>query len=309
MSEPGSPIEGRVVRVSGLQCLVETGDQQWTCNLRGRIKAGARQTTSPVIVGDWVEVLSTAPGAGVVAEIRPRRSRFSRLASGPKPYEQVVAVNLDQLVVVVAIRNPALRVGFIDRALVMALKGGMEAAICINKVDLDPAGDAGPVADVYRNLGHSVCLTSAHTGEGVGDFEAVLRDRDSVVVGQSGVGKSSLLNRLDPDLAIKTRELMTSHDRGRHTTAAVQLYPLKGSRGHVADTPGIKELQLWQVERSSLVEYFAEMAPLVGNCRFRDCAHLSEPDCAVREAVERGEIAPIRYEAYQRIIESVGQSG
>ena len=298
-------MRGRVIRVSGLQCLVETGDQQLTCDLRGRIKAGARRTTSPVVVGDWVEVQPTAPGAGVVAEIGPRRSRFSRLASGPRSYEQVVAVNLDQLVVVVAIRNPAVKVGFIDRALVMALKGGLAAAVCINKVDLDPADEAGPIAEVYRNLGHTVCLTSARTGLGVEEFEAVLQDRDSVVVGHSGVGKSSLLNRLDPDLAIKTRDLMTSHDRGRHTTAAVQLYPLRAGRGHVADTPGIKELQLWQVGKSSLVEYFAEMAPLVDGCRFRDCVHLSEPGCAVRDAVDRGEIASIRYEAYQRIIESL----
>ena len=298
-------MRGRVVQVSGLQCLVEAAGQRLTCDLRGRIKAGTRRTTSPVIVGDWVEVESTRPGAGVVAGIEPRQSRFSRLASGPRSYEQVVAVNLDLLVVVVSIRNPALKVGFIDRALIMALKGGMAAAVCINEVDLDPGPEAERIAEVYRRLGHSVCLTSARTGEGLGAFEALLQDRDSVVVGHSGVGKSSLLNRLDPDLAIKTRELMTSHDRGRHTTAAVQLYPLPGGGGHVADTPGIKELQLWQVGRAALAEYFPEMVPLVENCRFRDCLHLHEPGCAVRDAVDRGEMAAIRYEAYERILESV----
>ncbi len=298
-------MKGRVIRVSGLQCLVEVSDVQWVCQLRGRVKAGKRTSSAPVIVGDWVEIEPTSPEGGVIDKVYPRYSKFSRAASGSKPYEQIVAVNLDQLIIVVATSSPALRVGFIDRAVVMAHKGDVEPIICINKVDLDPEHLVQPVGKVYLDLGYKVYYTSAKTGVGLDEFKEVLKDRVSVLIGYSGVGKSTLLNRIDPDLSIKTKSLMLRHDRGRHTTAAVRLYPLKESRGSVADTPGIKKLRLWQVERSTLVEYFAEMAPLVLHCQFRDCVHLHEPGCAVREAVERGEIAPIRYDGYRRIVENM----
>ena len=297
-------MKGRVVRVSGLRCLVELGDEQWQCDLRGRIKAGVRSTTSPVAVGDWVDVEPIPSGGGVIKSVYFRYSKFSRLASGERPYEQIVAVNLDQLVIVVSTRNPALRTGFIDRALVMALKGDMESVICFNKIDLDPEGVTRPTAQVYQNLGYRVCCTSAKTGEGIERFEEVLKEREAVVVGQSGVGKSSLLNRIDPGLSIKTRDLMQKHDRGRHTTATVQLYRLKEG-GYVADTPGIKELQLWQIDRAELAGFFVEMEPLIGQCQFRNCIHLHEPECAVRRAVEQGEIAQIRYNGYRRIMETM----
>ena len=296
-------MKGRVVRVSGLQCVVEMGDEQWQCDLRGRLKAGVRESTSPVITGDWVEVEPTAPATGIVGKVYPRYSKFSRLASGSRPYEQIMAVNLDQLIVVVATRNPSLRIGFIDRAVVMALSGNIQPVICINKIDLDPGGSIRPTAQVYQDLGYQVCSTSAKTGEGMESLEELLKDRVSAFIGHSAVGKSSLLNKIDPDLSIKTDRLMMKHDRGRHTTAAAQLYRLKKDGGYVTDTPGIKELQLWQIDRTNLVDYFTEMAPLVGDCQFRDCIHVHEPGCAVRQAVEQGEIAPIRYDGYKRIIE------
>ncbi len=298
-------MRGRVIQVSGRGALVEAEEGQWQCQLRGRLKAGARAATSPVAAGDWVEVSPIASGMGVVDRVHPRRSKISRLASGPRPFEQVLVANLDQLLVAVAARHPAPRAGFIDRAVAMAHRGGIQPILCINKIDLDEEDRSRELAEIYAALGYPVCRTSALTGEGVPQLEDLLRGRTSALVGQSGVGKSSLLNRVAPGLAIQTRELMKRHDRGRHTTAAARLYHLPQG-GYLADTPGIKELQLWEIPRAELAGYFVEMAPLAGQCHFRDCLHLGEPGCAVRQAVERGQIAAGRYEGYRRIAESLG---
>lgn len=302
----GRSMRGLVVQVAGLQVVVEVEGEEWPCEVRGRFKAGVRATTSPVATGDWVEVERIRPGAGVVEQVYPRRTKVSRLASGTRPYEQIIAANLDQLVVVVATCQPALRVRFVDRAVVMALSGGVDPVVCINKIDLDPEYRVQEVVQIYRQLGYRVVLTSAKSGAGVGELQGVLQERVSVFVGYSGVGKSSLLNRINPQLSIKTQELMERHDRGRHTTAAVRLYRLPQG-GYAADTPGIKELQMWGVTRDILAEYFEEMVPLLGTCHFRNCTHLHEPGCAIRAAVAQGGIASLRYESYQRLMESLGE--
>jgi len=300
----GAVVKGRVIRVSGLWLLVEVAGENWQCEVRGRLKGGNRVASSPVVVGDRVAVLPTGEKIGVIESVEPRVSQFSRGASGSRPFEQIVAANLDQLLVVVSILEPSPRPGFIDRAVVMGLRGKMEPVICINKVDLDAEGARFSLGEIYRGLGYTVAYTSAETGEGVEEMGQLLRGRVSAVVGQSGVGKSSLLNRIEPGWAIKTQELMRQHDRGRHTTSAVQLYPLRAG-GEVADTPGVKELRLWGVEARELAGYFVEMAPLVGACQFRDCSHLQEPGCAIIQAVEEGAITPLRYEGFCRILESL----
>lgn len=297
-------MKGRVVRASGLQYLVEVEDEQWLCEVRGRLKEGRRVSQSPVVVGDWVEVQTTGSKTGVIEAVYPRLSKFSRAAIGSHSWEQIIAVNLDQLVVVVSVCRPTLRIGFIDRAIIMALKGKMIPVICLNKIDLDLEGRRFEIARVYQELGYSVCFTSACTGEGMEEFKRLLQGRDSAMVGPSGVGKSSLLNRLEPGLAIRTQELMRHRDQGRHTTTCVHLYRLSGG-GHVADTPGIKELSLWGVGRSELVNYFAEMSPLAQECRFRDCTHLREPGCAILKAVAQGRIARIRHEGYRCILKTL----
>lgn len=299
-------MRGRVVRVSGIQHLVEIDDDLWQCELRGRLKKGMRTATSPVVAGDLVEVGPVSHRIGIIEKVHPRYSKFSRLARGLRSYEQILAVNLDQLIVVASLRNPPLRPGFIDRSIVMTLKGGMEPIICFNKVDLDCKEESSGIVAVYRRLGYKVCCTSARTGEGVEDFKDVLKGAISAVVGQSGVGKSSLLNRIESGLSLKTQNLMKKHSRGRHTTTTVQLHRLQMG-GYVADTPGIKEVGLWGIDGSSLVDYFVEMMPLATECQFRNCRHIRESGCAIRSAVKEGEIATIRYEGYRRIMESLVQ--
>ncbi len=253
-----------------------------------------------------MEFTATAPDSGIIDSIHPRYSKISRAASGSRSYEQLLAVNVDLLVVVVAARSPRIVPGFIDRALVTAQLGNLEPVICINKIDLDPERRCGELASVYTDLGYRVLLTSAETGEAVAELKEMFAGRVSALVGQSGVGKSSVLNRIDPELSIATDTLMKTHDRGRHTTAASQLHRLD-SGGYVADTPGIKELRPWGVDRSTLVSYFVEMAPLVEHCRFRDCSHTGEPDCAITEAVQSGEVASMRYEGFKRMRDSLGE--
>lgn len=297
-------MQGRVLQLCGLHALVEMAGQVWQCELRGRLKAAMRGATAPLAAGDWVEFAATSPGAGVVELVHPRRTKISRLASGNRGAEQVIAANLDQLVIMVAARHPAPRPGFIDRAIAMAHRSEIIPVLCINKVDLAPREPSHQLAGVYADLGYTVHQTSALTGEGVENLAGQLKDRVSALVGQSGVGKSSLLNSLAPGLNIQTQELMKRHERGRHTTTATRLYPLPQG-GHLVDTPGIKELQLWKVARPELAQYFVEMAPLEAQCHFRDCQHRSEPDCAIRTAVVEGRISSLRYEGYLRIAASL----
>ena len=297
-------MQGRIIRVSGLQCLVEIERSHWQCEIRGRLKAGSRKTSSPVVAGDWVDVVPTTERTGVIEAVHPRSSKFSRGASGARPFEQILFVNMEQLVVVVAACQPRPRRGFIDRAIVMAIKGNLQPVVCINKVDLVSEEAVDMLTAPYEALGYPIYRTSAVQGDGMGEFKKALSNRCTAVVGQSGVGKSTLLNGVEPGLGLKTKKIMKHHDRGRHTTTVVHLFRLQEG-GYVADTPGVKELRLWGVKPAQLAAYYPELESLHGQCQFGDCSHLHEPGCAVRVAVAAGSVASVRYEGYRRIFESL----
>ena len=297
-------MRGLVLRVSGLQSTVEADGRSWQCEIRGRMKAGPREIQSPVATGDWVEFEPTTESTGVIEERHPRHSKLSRTRAGNRPCEQILAANVDCFAVVVAARQPAVSPGFIDRALVIAHEGKVEPLICLNKIDLMKDPVVHEAVRIYGDLGYRVLLTSARTGEGIDALAETLAGRVSALVGQSGVGKSTILNCIDPSLNLPAAGLMKRHDRGRHTTASVHLHRLPRG-GYVADTPGVKSLQPWGVNRRQLTRYFVEMAPLAGQCRFRDCTHIREPGCAIRDAVESGRIAGIRYEGFKRIQQSL----
>lgn len=297
-------MKGRVLCVTGLHCQIEAGERDWTCQLRGRLKRGRRLTSSPVVAGDWVEFSSTPDSSdGVVEHVHPRLSKISRTSAGTKAYEQIFAANVDQCIVVVSALQPALRPGFIDRAIVASLLGNTEPVICINKIDLEQE-HCFTIADLYRELGYRVLMTSTTTAEGIDALRQLLKDKTSAFMGQSGVGKSSILNCIEPGLGIRTNELMANHDRGRHTTTSTQLHRLAGN-SYVADTPGIKTLQPFGLEQSDLVRYFVEMAPLTSDCHYRDCLHTTEPGCAVQAACDAGTIDRRRYESYRRFVEDL----
>ncbi len=300
-------MRGRIIRVSGLQCLVEVEQSHWQCKIRGRLKAGDRKTSSPVVAGDWVEIVPIAERTGIIEAVHTRSSKFSRGASGTRPFEQILFVNMEQLVVVVAAKQPKPRRGFIDRAIVMAIKGNLQPVVCINKVDLVSRKAVDTLTGPYEALGYPIYRTSALRGDGMDAFKAALINCSTAVVGQSGVGKSTLLNGVEQGLGLKTKEIMKRHDRGRHTTTVVHLFKLQQG-GYVADTPGVKELRLWGVKSAELAEYYPELEPLRGQCQFGDCSHLHEPGCAVRAAVAAGRISSVRYEGYRRIFESLSSN-
>ena len=199
---------GRVIRISGLKCLVEVDGEHMQCEIRGRLKAGVRKTNSPVVTGDWVEILRGDGDGGIIEAVCPRTSKFSRGASGSRPIEQILIANLDQLVVVVAARQPQPQLGFIDRAIIMAVKGNVQPVVCINKVDLVADHAVELLAAPYLALGYPIYYSSAVRGDGMEAFKGALTNRVSAIVGQSGVGKSTLLNYAEPGLGIKTKEIM-----------------------------------------------------------------------------------------------------
>ena len=296
---------GRVIRVSGQLCLVEIDDQINQYKIRGRLKTGQRTFNTPIVAGDMVDVkLQDNPEHGVIERVRNRKSHFTRAASGRKGLDQVILANIDKLLIVVSIKQPNFNSGFIDRAIVSAHSGRIKPIIIVNKIDLIDSETLKKVIKCYTELDYPVYCTSAKENIGIGDVINELKGLATAVVGQSGVGKSSLLNRVNPELGLRTNEIMVRHDRGRHTTTAIQLFPLDDG-GYLADTPGIKQLQVSGIDRSSLFRYFSEMEPLSDECKFRDCSHLNEPGCAIIFAVKNGLISQNRYTSYVRIMEDL----
>lgn len=270
-------------------------------SLRGRLKQEAR-AGSRVVVGDEVEVASSSPDRTgdpdwVIERVSRRRSRIVR-RSGPGRHPKIVAANIDRLVVVVAAAEPDPRREVIDRLLVLAESDHVPVLLVITKIDLPTARErAASLAAVYRGAGYDVVESSVETGEGLEEIRAGIREGTSALVGPSGVGKSTLLNALEPSLDLRTGELSRKLRRGRHTTVSSRLIDLPGG-GRVADTPGFAEVGVWGVDAAEMDTCFPEFRALRDDCRFRGCTHLHEPGCAVIEAVESGAVDPERHEVY-----------
>ncbi len=273
----------------------------------------AGRQRSALAVGDRVEVeLDPAGGLASLLRVLPRRSVLRRTSPERRGRhrEHVIAANVDRVVVVASAATPPLREGLIDRALIAIEGGGAHPALCINQCDRIP--DAGERARLEARLAPYAALgipllwcaaPAAGPRVGIDDLARLLTGETAVFVGQSGVGKSSLINALDPELALATGPLARA-EKGRHTTTGSCLYRLR--RGtHVIDTPGIREFGLWQPTREQLADHFRELAPFAEACRFRDCRHRTEPGCAVREALERGELSPARFESFQRLADEL----
>jgi len=297
------PIEGIVTRGHGNRFTVFAGGRRYSCQLRKKIKFKTEQTT-PIAVGDDVLVTVISEHEAVIEEVRDRRSVLSRPAVGQETTEHVLAANIDALIVVTSAREPAFKPGLIDRFLIAAESGGLQPAIVINKIDLGLEADAKEAARIYRELGYDVFLTSAVDGTGMDAFGNFLNKHRSIMAGHSGVGKSTMLNHLLPGIELPTREISQSTGRGRHTTSHIELFHLPGG-GFIIDSPGIKVLGLWQVDRDDLSSYYPEIVEREDDCRFPNCSHIHEPDCAVRQAVEGGAITALRYRNYVQIYESL----
>ncbi len=297
------PIEGIVTRGHGNRFVVYAGGRCYSCQMRKKIKFKTEHTT-PVAVGDDVLVTVIDDHEAVIEEVCERRSVLSRPAVGQETTEHVLAANIDVLIAVTSAKEPAFKPGLIDRFLIAAESGHLMPAVVINKIDLGLEDEAIKTAQVYRELGYDVFLTSAVDGSGLDEFGDFLNDHRSIMAGHSGVGKSTILNRLLPGTELPTREISHSTGRGRHTTSHIELFRLPGG-GFIIDSPGIKVLGLWQVDRDDLSSYYPEIAALEDDCRFPHCSHIHEPDCAVRAAVDDGAVAAVRYRNYVQIYESL----
>lgn len=294
---------GIVIQARSGRHRVQDGQDLVTCYIRGKLKK-ERLYTDLIATGDYVQWRPTRQGRGVIEEVLPRETKLSRLRPGPQqiPVEHVIVANPDQAVFIFSIREPTPRLRMLDRLLVIAENNDLPAIICANKVDLlDEPGEAHQLFGVYQEIGYEVIYTSIRTGRGIEALHDRLRGQLSVLCGPSGVGKSSLLNAIQPDLGLAVREISESTGKGRHTTVGVRLWPLDEG-GYVADTPGLREAGFFDIEPEELAWHFVEMRPYLSDCHFSSCTHTHEHGCAVKAAVEAGEIAEVRYESYCRLL-------
>ena len=294
-------MRGQVIRTqSGFYTVKTEAGDLIVCQTRGRLKQGPREG-DVVALGDWVELSRVDDVSGVIEAVEPRERLISRMAPMPQgEYQQIIIANPDQACLVFACERPAPRLGMLDRYLVIAEQGHVPAVIVANKVDLVTRQEAEALFGRYVEIGYPVIYTSVKTGEGLDALHELLIGKVSVLTGPSGVGKSSLLNVIQPGLGLEVSQVSEATTKGRHTTVVRALFPLKEG-GYVADTPGLKALALWDIEPEELDAYFPEMRARVQGCQFSDCAHVEEPGCAVRQALDAGEIHPDRYAAYLRM--------
>ncbi len=299
---------GRVIRVHGLWSIVEAEDGRlFRCAIRRLLKQLVTDSRSIVTTGDlvWfrVEEAHGPPPAdfdeqempeGLIERVEPRRGVLTRAS---RRREHVLAANVDQIVIVMSLVEPALKPHLIDRYVASAGQGGLTPVICLNKADLVEGELLQPLIGSYSQLGITAFLTSALTGQGVERLRRLLPGRATVFSGQSGVGKSSLLNALQPGLALRVREVSDVNQKGRHTTTTAQLIRLDAG-GWVVDTPGLRQMQLWNIRPEEVEGFFPEFRPFIPLCAFPDCSHLHETGCAIKKALAHRQISERRYISY-----------
>lgn len=310
--------QGIVVRQYLGHYFVVIDGREWDCATSSRLRkqleypeasAGSRRrrvqrvrrtkVTDPVVIGDHVVIDPGDDYTGMIREVLPRRNKVSRKASGSGRKEQLLAANIDRIVPVFAVTNPTPDWNLLDRMLAIAEWQELPVTICINKMDLEttPIRD---VTSIYERAGYTIVYTSTETDVGKDTFRDVLREGTTLFVGPSGVGKSSLLNWLQPGLQLRTSEVSHVMGDGRHTTTHLELVSLDDG-GLVGDIPGVKEFRLWGIEPEDAPELFREFRPYLGGCQFSDCSHTHEPGCAIKTAVESADISRLRYESYIRL--------
>lgn len=300
----GARQRGIVLRARGGFYTVQTDTGIVECRLRGRMKR-ERASSDLAVIGDIVEIADSGDGTGTIEHVEERRSRFSRRQPGPRGTwrEDILVANLDQVLVVFACAEPEPHLRMVDRFLVIAEHEQIDAVLVVNKIDRCGEPRARDLFGIYEQVGYPVHYVSARTGLGVAEVRERLAGRLSVVAGPSGVGKSTLLNAVQPGLHLETGAVSDALHKGRHTTTAAELLPVDGPRGGtVADTPGLREIGLWSIPADELAWGFPEMRTHLGGCAFNNCRHVHEPRCAVRAAVESGTIEPARYDSYLRLV-------
>ncbi len=298
--DPNVALCGTVLSVGGLHSPVQSDDGRlFQCATRRLLKTLSTDQRHVLAAGDRVWFRPADNQEGIIERIEPRHGTLCRTSRGR---QHVLVANVDQILIVGSAAEPMLKPHLIDRLLVTAEKSSIRPVVCLNKMDLIDPADVQPLVGVYGQLGYRVLLLSAQMGWGVDRLRMLVRGRRSVVVGQSGVGKSSLLNAIEAGLELKVARVSEENQKGRHTTTAAKLIPLQAG-GYLVDTPGIRQFQLWDVIPAEVSGYFRDLRPYVSKCRFPDCTHRHEADCAVKDAVADGRLDARRYESYCQMFE------
>jgi ribosome biogenesis GTPase len=288
---------GRVLNVHGLESHVQADDGRIIrCTMRRLLRTIATDQRHPLAAGDWVRVRAVGD-EGTIQSIEPRHQSLSRDSRGRR---HVIVANVDQMIIVGSAAQPDLKPGLIDRLIVAAESAGIRPLICLNKVDLVEPSALVPLAGVFARMGYPVVLCSTVTGMGVARLQAELRGRVTAVVGQSGVGKSSLLNALDPGLDLRVAEVSRDNEKGRHTTTTARLLPHR-LNGWFVDTPGVRQFQPWQLVPAEVPSAFRDLRPIANLCRFPNCTHDHETSCAVKDAVADGLLDVRRWESCRQL--------
>jgi ribosome biogenesis GTPase len=298
-------MEGLVTKSTGSWYQVQTDDgQKFDCRIKGIFRTKGITTTNPIAVGDRVEFeMEPEQGTGVITKLHQRKNYIIRKSINLSKQAQVIAANLDQALLIVTLASPRTSLGFIDRFLVTAEAYDIPAALVFNKLDLFSDEGLEILAgyqSIYEHIGYPCYEVSALEGTNVDEIAEIIKDKVTLFSGHSGVGKSSLINSLLPDLKLRTTEISEWHDKGMHTTTFAEMFELPQG-GYIIDTPGIRELGVIDIEKNELSHFFPEMRARLNQCRFNSCRHINEPGCAVIKAVEEGEIELSRYESYLSI--------
>lgn len=302
-------IKARILQSTGswYQALTEKNDII-KCRLLGKFKLEEQKSTNPIAVGDDVILVhDKASGDYVIDDILPRRNYIVRQSPRQKHLKHIIASNIDQAVLIVTISQPRTSLGFIDRFLVVAEMYHIPVTIVVNKIDTTTKKDEivlEKILDIYPAIGYPVILASAKTGQGIEDIQQLLTDKTTLVVGHSGVGKSTTINAINPQLNLKTANISNKWQKGMHTTTFATMFEIFDN-SYIIDTPGIKELFVIEIEPEELSGYFPEMRKVSANCQYNNCLHENEPNCAVKDALLEDQISDSRFESYLGILENI----
>ncbi len=297
---------GIVIKSTGSWYKVKPDNgQSIDCKIRGKFRLKGIKTTNPVAVGDIVDyTIDNKTGQGIITNIHQRRNYIIRKSINLSKQAHIIAANIDKAILVVTLANPKTYTIFIDRFLMSAEAYRINSVIVFNKTDLynnELIDEMDALINLYQNIGYQCLSVSAKTGLGINQLKDILKDKTCVISGHSGVGKSTLVNTIEPGLNLKTLEISTYHEAGKHTTTFPEMHELTFG-GYIIDTPGIKGFGVIDMKKNEISYFFPEMFNVLKNCRFYNCTHNHEPDCAVKKAVELGQISQSRYTSYLNIL-------